>query len=147
MADLTERIEEIGREIVIRDTVRLIDEEVAAKSGVTGMALKGGYKVVKKLRNGRMIERAVDHLLDDFSGAMNPFYTDFCDSDGDSFERYLGSHLDEAADALLGITDRRINEAENKIIVKTYGKLRGQAKKHVIEALPGVGRLIDSHAN
>ena len=47
---------------------------------------------------------------------------------------------------LLGITDEKIKGAENRVIIKTYEKLRGQAKKHVEEALPGVGRLIDSHA-
>lgn len=146
MADLNERLAIADREVVIRDTVKLIDSEVASKSGMTGLALKGGYKVVKKLRNGRMIERAVDHLLDDFTGALNPMYQEFVQSDVDLFENYLKEHIPTAADALLGITDDRINEAENKIIIKTYGKLRPTAKKHVEDALPGVGRLIDTYA-
>jgi hypothetical protein len=111
------------------------------------MAIKGGYKVVKKLRGGRMIQDAVDYLLDDFTGALAPVYDEFLEDDGaDSFERYLKGHSDEAADALLGITDAKAKRAENRVIISTYKKLRGQAKGHVVDALPGVGRLINQHA-
>ena len=34
---------------VVDACVRLIDEEVAAKSGLSGMAVKGAYAVVKKI--------------------------------------------------------------------------------------------------
>ena len=91
MADLTERLAESDRSAVIRDSVRLIDEEVARKSGITGLALKGGYKVVKKLKSGRMIEKAVDHLLDDFTGALDSMYQEYCEDDASTFERYVES--------------------------------------------------------
>ena len=145
--DLNERLAQAERSDVIRDSVRLIDEEVGRKSGVTGMALKAGYKVVKKLRSGRMIDFAVNHLLDDFTGALAPMYDSFVNDDAAStFESYVSSRKADAADALLAITDGRIGQAENRVIVKTYDKLRGQAKKHVEDAVPGVGRLIDKHA-
>lgn len=147
MSVLQERLETIDRQVVIRDTVSLIDDEVASKSGLSGMAIKGGYKVVKKLRGGGMIHDAVDHLLDDFTAALAPMYDDYLEADGAStFERYLRGHADEASDALLGITDAKIKRAETRVIISTYNKLRGQAEKHVVDALPGVGRLIDSHA-
>lgn len=147
MSVLKERLETTDRQVVIRDTVRLIDAEVASKSGLSGMALKGGYKVVKKLRGGRMIEDAVDYLLDDFTDALAPLYDDYLEHDSTkTFERHLGKHGQEAADALLGITDAKAKRAENRVIISTYKKLRGQAEKHVADALPGVGRLIDEHA-
>lgn len=147
MSALKERLEAADRQVVIRDTVSLIDDEVASKSGLSGMAIKGGYKVVKKLRGGRMIHDAVDHLLDDFTDALAPLYDDFLEADSTTtFERYLKGHSDAACDALLGITDAKIKRAENRVIIKTYNKLRGQAEKHVVDALPGVGRLIDQHA-
>jgi hypothetical protein len=147
MADLKARLAETDRDLVIRDSAKLIDAEVGSKSGVTGLALRGGYKVVKRLRGGRMIEEAVDYLLDDFTDALDPMYQEFLESDDDtSFERFLRSRTSEAADALLAITDGKAKRAENKVLLKTYNKLRGQAKKHVEDALPGVGRLIDDHA-
>jgi hypothetical protein len=147
MATLKETLAETDRQVVIRDTVTLIDAEVSRKSGMTGLALKGGYKVVKKLRGGRMIDDAVDYLLDDFTDALDPMYQEYLeDESASTFERYLSGRSDEAADALLAITDGKAERAENKVLLKTYKKLRGQAKKHVVEALPGVGRLIDQHA-
>lgn len=146
MAYLKEKLDEANRNEVIRDTVRLIDAEVSRKSGLSGVAIKGGYKAVKKLKNGRMIERAVDHLLDEFTEALSPLHDDYRARDEvDTFEAYLEGHGDEATDALLTITDERAERADNRLLRSTYSKLRGQAEKHVLEALPGIGRLIERH--
>jgi hypothetical protein len=146
MTTLTERLDTVDRQIVIDDTATLIDNEVANKSGLSGMAIKGGYKVVKKLKPN-MIEEAVDTLLDDFSKALDPLYQEYvADDDATTFEAYLVAHDTQAANDLLGITDRRAEKTDHKVLKKTYGRLRGQAEKHVREALPGVGRLIDRHA-
>ena len=64
MSALTERLQTADRAAVVADTVQLIDDEVGRKSGMSGMALKAGYKVVQKLKGGRMIPEAVDYLLD-----------------------------------------------------------------------------------
>lgn len=146
MTTLTERLDTVDRQVVIDDTARLIDNEVANKSGISGLALKGGYKVVKKIKPN-MIEEAIDTLLDDFSGALDPLYQDYLgDDEATTFENYLGDHDRQAANDLLGITDRRAERTDNKALKKTYGKLRGQAEKHVRQALPAVGQLIDRHA-
>ena len=109
------------------------------------MALKGGYRVVKKLKPN-MIEDAIDHLLDDFTEALDPLYQDYLESDVETFEAYLPDHDEQAANDLLSITDRRAENTDHRVLRKTYSKLRGQAEKHVRQALPGVGRLIDRHA-
>ena len=96
---------------------------------------------------GRRIERAVDHLLDDFADALDPMYGTWqAKEDRPGFDRYLTDHADQATEALLSITDEKSERAESKIIRSTYKTLRGQAHKHVIDALPGVGRLIERHA-
>ncbi len=146
MSTLTERLDEVDRQVVIGDTKTLIDNEVASKSGFSGVALKGGYRVVKKLKPN-MIERAIDHLLDDFSRALDPLYQQYLDDpDTDSFATYLDDHKSQAANDLLSITDRRAENSDQKVLRKTYKKLRGQAEDHVRQALPGVGQLIDRHA-
>ena len=147
MSELRTRLEEIERKTVIKDCVHLIDDEVASKGGLSGVALKGGYAVVKKLKDGRMIEIAVDKLLDEFADAMSPVYETFlADDSAKKFEKYVGRHASTASNALLGITDAKAARAESKVIKSTYDKLRGSAEKHVTDALPGVGRLIDKHA-
>ncbi|RAL23127.1 hypothetical protein DL240_09605 [Lujinxingia litoralis] len=146
MTSLTERLSQVDRQKVINDTAALIEREVAAKSGISGMAIKGGYKVVKKVKPN-MIEEAIDNLLDSFTGALNPLYQDYVENAAlSTFEAYLKQHEDRAANDLLSITDARAERADNKLLKSTYGKLRGQAEKHVKEALPEVGRLIDRYA-
>ncbi len=146
MALLTERMKEVDRKVVIADTARLIDDEVAGKSGLTAIPLKGGYKVVKAIKPG-FIEEAIDHLLDEFSGALSPLYEDYIEQDRvTSFEAYIQAHDTRAANDLLSITDKRAERSDNRVLKSTYQKLRGQAEKHVREALPALGRLIDQHA-
>lgn len=94
-----------------------------------------------------MIEDAVDELLDDFTEALTPMYDEYSNGDAaPSFEQYIADNEERATQALLGITDDRAEDADNRFLQKTYNKLRGQAEKHVISALPRVGRLIDKHA-
>ena len=146
MSELQETLDKVDREIIIRDVVQLIDDEVKSKGGLTGAALKGGYSAVKRLENGNMIRNAVDGLLDDFTDALSPLYEEYrADGSAGSFESYIDDRPEEATDALLSITDGKAENADNKFLKKTYSKLRGQAEHHVTDALPRVGRLIDKH--
>lgn len=142
---LVAKLADVDRNLVIQDAVQLIDNEVSHKSGLTGIALKGGYKVVKKLKNGRMISFAVDKLLNDFTAALEDLYDGFLESEASGFDVFLMKHEDTAADALLSITDQKAQNADSKMIKKTYSKLRKTAKGHVVAALPGVGQLIEKH--
>jgi hypothetical protein len=147
MGELKRRLDTANRDEVVADVVTLIDNEVKQKSGLSGMALKGGYKIVKKLKGGRMIDDAADNLLDPFAEALDPLYSDYLESTAHpSFESFVAGHRGEATQALLSITDGKADRADNKILKKTYSKLRGQAEKHVNQAIPAVGRLIDEHA-
>lgn len=146
MKSLKEALKEADRARVIEDVVALIDSEVRSKSGLTGVALKGGYKVVKKLKGGRMIHLAADALLDAFTDAIEPIHQEFRDgASGGTFEVFLAKNESRASNALLGITDKRAEKSDHKVLRKTYGKLRPQADKHVRAALPGVGRLADRY--
>ncbi len=145
MRSMKEALMAADRKTLVNDVVKLIDEEVARKKGVTGLALKGGYRVVKKLKSGRMIQLAVGHLLDDFTDAIEPIHAEFREKGDGSFVNWLRKHEGDAANALLGITDRRAHEAEQAVLKKTYSKLRPQAERHVRDALPGLGRLIEQY--
>lgn len=146
MKPMKEALEAADRTRLIADTVSLIDSEVQRKRGVSGFAIRNGYKVVKKLKNGRMIEKAVNMLLDDFTGAIAPLHDTYREAGASgSFATYLQQHDDEAANALLAITDDKATRAESKVIKKTYNALRPQAVGHVKEALPGLGRMIDQY--
>ena len=52
-------------------------KKVADKSGLTGLAIKGAYKVVQSVRPG-FVRQVVDGLLDDFLSALDPIYQEAC---------------------------------------------------------------------
>lgn len=147
MKSLVEVVKDPARRpAVIRDATTLIDQEVSSKSGLSGLALKGGYKVVRSLKGGRMIPDAVNHLLDEFAAAIEPLHAEYRDGDqGGDFAAFLGRNDTRASNALLAITDRRAERSDNRVLVKTYRKLRPSAVEHVRSALPGLGRMVDRY--
>ncbi|EHR48506.1 hypothetical protein SacmaDRAFT_0194 [Saccharomonospora marina XMU15] len=147
MADTLKEIllDSSRRPTVVADLEKLIDEEVADKSGVSGTVIKTGFSAVKKIKPG-IIGSAVDSLLDDFANALEPIYADFKASGGSDFGSYLPTRSSEAADALLSVTDARAEKSSRDSIKKVYSKLRPKGKENVEEALPRLGKLIDKHA-
>ena len=132
------------RRAVVDDGVRAIEAEVASKRGVTGLAVKGAFKVVRGIKPG-FIGQALDHLLDDFAARVDPFHDAWKASGTGTCEQYFVSHKNEIAEALLGVTDDRAKRAKNKALVKTYSKLRPQGVQHVTDAMPRVGALVAKH--
>ncbi len=134
---------EIRRDVV-KACVDLVESEVGSKSGISGMAIKAGYKVVKALKPG-MIPGAVDTLLPEFAAAMQPLWDKSVQGSDDgkvAFTKYLSDHPDEAADALLQVTDARAQRAKNATVKKTYERLRGSARDNVRAAVPGLARTL-----
>lgn len=145
MTTLKETLLEPGtRPAVIADCVQLIDDEVRAKGGLGGMAVKGAYTVVKKLKPG-MIREAVDSLLDEFVDKLEPFYADFSAQEAKKLEPYFVGRAGEIANALLGVTDARAARANNRTVKKAYEKLRPTGVKHTEAAVPGLSRVVAKH--
>ena len=145
MASLREKLKDPERrKSIVDDACQVLDQEVADKSGITGLAVKGAYKVVKGVKPG-FIRETVDHLLDDFVAALEPIYEESVEK-GEPAARYLESNRSRMADALLAITDGRAVRAKNQSVKKLYEKLRPTAKKHVEAAAPRLGRLVERHA-
>lgn len=131
-----------NRSAVVRDAVQLVDDEVRSKGGISGLALKGGYKAVKAIKSG-LVPEAVDNLLDRFVEQLEPFYEEWTGGDkSSSFESFISGQVGPVANALLGVTDARARTVDNRTIKKTYEKLRPQAEKHVRAAIPGFARLL-----
>jgi len=134
------------RPAILTDCVKLIDDEVASKGGLSGLAIKAAYKVVCAVKPG-IIRESMDQLLDDFVRRLEPFYADHRSGGAEpkAFGDTLRRRPAEVADALLGITDDRAKRAKNATLKGAYEKLRPQAKKHVEEAVPRVGRTLSPH--
>lgn len=132
------------RKAIVDDGERLLDQEVADKSGVSGLAVKAGFKVIKGIRPG-MIPMALDGLLDDFSARVDPFYEAFKASGEKDIRAYFTRRGAEIANALLAITDGRAERTDHKALRTAYYQLRPQAEKHVIAAMPRVADMIRRH--
>jgi hypothetical protein len=132
-----------NRPKVIADCAQLINEEVESKGGLTGLAVKGAFALVKAVKPG-FVNEAVDHMLDDFVGRLEPFYAE-AKSKNEPVGPLMNAKAGQVADALLAISDERARRSTNANLKKAYEKLRPTGKKHVEQAVPRVGRLIQKY--
>ena len=127
----------------VKDATQVLDAEVSSKSGVSGLAVKGVFKIVRNLQPG-FISKAIDDLLDDFVARVEPFYDRWvANPEGRDLRAHFVHHGNDVADALLGVTDERAKHSKHSNLVKMYGKLRPKGKEHVQAAMPRVGEMID----
>jgi hypothetical protein len=127
---------------IVADCCTLIDEEVAAKGGLSGLAVKAGYAAVKGVKPG-FVREVVEKLLPEFSTQLDPLWDE--GKKAGNAEDFLKANRSRVADALLSVTDQKSKYAKSSVVRGTYEKLRGSAKKNVEEAVPRLGRLLTKH--
>lgn len=132
---------------VIADCEKLVDNEVANLSGVTGAAIRLAYKTVGAFDSGH-IPAMIGTILPNATEALQPYWEKFTAESAAravDFGGYLASREDEVAEALLAITDSRQRASSRATIVKAYKTVRGSAVKHVKTALPAFGELVQRY--
>ena len=134
-----------NRPKVVADCTSLVQEEVDSKGGLSGLAIKAAYAVVKAVKPG-FISEALDHMLDDFVARLEPFWAD-AQAKNEPVGALMNARAGQVADALLAISDERATRSKNPNLKKAYEKLRPTGKKHVEQAVPRVGRLIQKYAS
>lgn len=135
-----------ARERVVTECCTLIDEEVKAKGGFGGVVVKTAYGAVKGIKPG-FVKGVVNDLLDEWVEKLEPFHADW-QKNGKSggFADYLQARKLEVAERLLEVTDSKAKHAKSGVVKSFYEKLRPTAKKHVEEAIPRLGRLVERQA-
>ncbi len=136
-------LNDANRPHLVQDCVTLVRDEVAAKSGLGGAAIKGILAVVTRLQPN-FVSDAIEALLSDFTDQLEPFYASFGDAPAGPFPAHLVSHSEAVADALLEITDRKAANADPRL-QKAYQKLRPTGVKHVRAAVPGIGIVLEKY--
>jgi len=129
---------------VVDDCVALLDAEVADRGGLTGLAIKAGYRTVQGIKPG-FVRQVIQDLLPEFAQALDPLYQE-AKTKGQSVRDFFPAHATQVADALLGITDEKARRAKSGMVKGTYEKLRGTAKKNVEAAVPRLSAMIEKHA-
>ena len=145
MATLQEMLTPDVEPQFVADCRALIDGEVSGKSGVSGTAVKAAYKVAATFAPGYYTE-TIKSILPDMLDALEPFWADFLESGTAEFGDYLAKRGDEAADALLSVTDRMADVSGRAAIVKAYKLVRGSAGRNIEAALPALGALLQTYA-
>ncbi len=128
---------------VVQACTGLIDQQVAAKGGVSGLAFKATYSLVKGL-GPSYIPGAIDRLLPDIVTALEPMWAEGLQAGAPV--QYLQQNSDRAADQVLSVTDHRIAGSNNGVVRSSYQKLRKSVKGDVAAAVPGVAKILDAHA-
>lgn len=130
---------------LIADCVTLVNEEVASKSGLSGLAVKGAFGIVKRVKP-TLIEDVVDKLLGEFVDKLEPLYSDYkTKAGGQALSAYWVSRSEDVAKALLAITDERAEKTDNSVLKGAYSRLRPSGVKHVQAAVPGIARVITKY--
>lgn len=146
MSNLQERLGvDPIRPQLVADCVAMIDGQVAQKGGLGGVAIKGAYGTIKRVKKGFVTE-VIDQLLDDWLGKLQSYHDNW-QSEGASggLAEYLSAQSDSVAEDLLEVTDERAKNTRHGTARKAYQKMRGSAKKHVTEAVPDLARIIQKH--
>ena len=134
-----------NRPKVVADCGTLVQEEVDSKGGLSGLAIKAAYAVVKAVKPG-FISEALDGMLDDFVERLEPFWAD-AQAKNEPVGALMNARAGEVADSLLAISDARAARAKNQGVKKAYEKLRPTGKKNVEAAVPRLGRLIAKYTS
>lgn len=130
---------------VVSSTVELVGRRVSATKGMAGMAARGGLGVVKKV-SPTFVEDAVSSLLPDFVRALEPFFLEHTatGAGASEFGAFLGARDGAVADALLEVTDGKIDGAR-PAVRSAYRRMRGAARDHVCGAVPDLGEVLGAH--
>lgn len=132
------------RERLIADCAKLMDEQVASKNGMAGLALKTTYGVVKGVGPG-YISKAINGLLPETLVALDPLWAEGLQT-GDPVA-YLTQNTSRTADTILSVTDARIEKSKRAVVRASYSKLRKSVKSDVEAAVPGLAQIIHTHTN
>lgn len=129
---------------LVRECTDLIDREVGGKRGLSGMAIKTAYKAIKTIKRG-FVPSLVNFLVDEWVDQLEPYYASFLESDSADFVAYIGTCTPAVAESLLEVTDKRAATTKHRTAGRFYKKLRPNAKGNVIDAVPSLARIVQSH--
>ncbi|MDB9525712.1 hypothetical protein PN498_06910 [Oscillatoria sp. CS-180] len=126
---------------IVEECTDLIDDQVSSKGGISGMALKTAYRVVKGV-GPTYVPGAVGRVLPEAFKALDPMWNEGLQA-GDPVG-YLVEHRSRTADVILSVTDARVKKASG-VVAGAYNKLRKSVKGDVEEAVPSLASIINKH--
>jgi len=130
------------RAAVVRDAARIVDEEVGARRGMQGVALRAGYAAFRRLRPG-IVPLAIDRVLPLFAPIIDRHWeAALASGDPDAWFR---REAESVADGLLTVTDQLSRRTTNPVALGLYRSLRGQARPHVAAGVVRLPAFLEKH--
>ena len=137
-------VEQLGKEPrrdqVVHDCVELIDAQVKKQ----GFIIKGAYSTIKAIKKG-FVQETVDSMLDEWLTEIQPHYEKWEVTKSSPLTDFMIARGDDIAEDLLKVTDRRAEKTSHTTAKKMYGKMRDGAKRHVIEAIPDLAKMLEKN--
>ena len=126
------------------DLVRLIETRIAAVSGLKGFGFKAALAAVQ-LNFPDAIPRAVHHLSPQIVAALEPLHQEFRKQSGGDFSAFLRQHSTRMTDAMMGVTDTRVERSKSTTLKSFYASFHGFAQKEISAGMPDLAKLIRSY--
>ncbi len=142
-------LEKLDRAVVLDDCVELVEGEVSASKGASGLVIKGGYKAFKKLKPG-IVRDAMDALLEPLVDILDRHYTDF-EADkaaqAQGLVAWITQRKEAVAEDILGLGDAAVELSDKKVVKKTYKAVRKVGRKNVVAAVPAIGEMMQKYSS
>ncbi|TNF32782.1 MAG: hypothetical protein EP329_09285 [Deltaproteobacteria bacterium] len=137
-------LDESVRPDVISECCNIIDRQVSAKKGFSGIAIKGAYKTVKAIKRG-FVRGVVDALLDEWIEKLAGFEAEHLAAGGsvETLPAFLVGERARVAEALISVTDARAETTKHKTAQKLYHRFRPSALANVEEGVEDLAGLVE----
>lgn len=127
---------------LVNSCQNLVDQQVASKAGLSGVALKTTYGLVKGV-GPNYISGAISRLLPEVMTALEPLWDQGL-ATGNPVD-YLSQNRDQAAACLLRVTDLKAQTTRYTVVKTSYGKLRQSVIGDITAAVPQLAQILDDH--
>lgn len=145
MGKLTALLEDNSRrEDLIADVVDVVEDHIAQRTGLRGIALRTAVATVqRKLPDA--IPRSVARLLPAFTTALEPLHERSRNASGPEFAKVLKRERAKVADAVLAIADARVAASSNGVLKAFYARFRPTVEHEAEALVPALADVLAKH--
>ena len=124
---------------IAHECVQLMESQVSAKKGLSGIAFKTLYAGIKAISSDYAFN-AIKGLLLPVSKALDPLWAKGLQQNDPVI--YLKNNISLTANTILSVTDAKIQKASNTIVKGTYNKIRKSLQDEIEQAVPGLADIL-----
>lgn len=132
------------REQLVTELTDVVEQEVAARSGVAGMVVRSGYRLITSIRSD-VVRRAFEDMLDAFVAELDTLFVEHGGPAG--FAEFMVSQRDRVARQMLKVADARRATVRSAPLRSAYDALVPVARVNVERSIPRLSLVIQRHVD